>query len=847
MDTRLAKHSIRQLAANKVRLAITAAAITISVAFVSAAFTLGDGISEVIFGWGETQAAGLDLMVEPDTPFVATNFEVSPARVSDDTLQLVRSVDGVTEARPALWTDNLLRPTMPGGELIEDKFTVATHGWVDGGSFTMVDGAPPVAEEFSIDIGTAESMDYVVGDTYQMTTPTGTRPMRLSGIMRLTDTSGTTAGQVVQAIPLGELQATLGQPGYVNLHVNIANDADLETVRAAIEQALPEDLDVLTQDEVRARLRDQVAPFARGFRGGFLGFSGLAMFVAAFMIYNTFSVLMQQRTREIGLLRAVGASPGQIRTAIRFEAILLAVVASTLGIVGGLGVSWGISEMFHSAGGLPKPDLSLTPLSIIVSLTVGIVATLIASSAPARAACRIPVVVALRDGHVERREASRLRFAIGAVMVVSGAIALGFGLAVDLSAIATITVLALGAVMVFIGVAILNPLWISPFVKGLAAPLVAVSDVPGRLARDNIGRNRTRSASTAAALMVGLALVSLVLVVGESFKATVSRGAETAYLSDHIVVSQLGYKYPLAVAENLEKLPEVQRAVAISQDLAKIDGRVTYLTVADQSTAGDLIDFEITERADNPEAVAHPVLVTEREAREQGIALGDELATTFFNGRSLTLTVVGFHSNNTAGGNAYYIDRATWSEFTNQTTADLIAVQSSPDVTAAQFETAMTQFEAANEQVDVQTIDDFVASTADTVNTSLQVVNAMMFLAVVIAFLGIANTLALAITERTREMGLLRAVGMRRRLLRRSLRFEALLISMFGAIVGLALGVLFGIGSVFAIPPSVIDTVQVPFIQLGVLLVVASLAGVIAAAVPAWRASKRNPLELLAG
>ena len=847
MDTKLIRHGFRQLLANKVRLGLTSFAIIISVGFVSASFTLGSGMSKVIFGWGETQAGSLDLVVEPEAPFAPKNFEVSPARVDDETLDLVGSVDGVSDARPVLWSNFLFRPAEPNGDLVDDKFTVTTYGWVDGSNFAIDEGAAPQTGEFTLDSETAETYGYEIGESYDMATPTETKTLRLAGTTRYREEGGTAVGQVVQTISLDELQAELGQSGYVNIHVDVEEGADAEQVKASLEQTLPDDLVVLTQDELKASLRELVAPFAQGISGGLIGFGVLSLFVACFIIYNTFSVLMQQRTRELGLLRAVGASPRQVRTSIQVEAITLGLVCSIVGIAAGLGISYGLSEWFHASGGLPRPDLALTPVTVGLSLVVGTGATLAAVTAPARKACRVPVIAAVRDGQAAKQNTSMVRFIIGSLLAIAGVIAITMGLFADITVQSTMAFLGAGAMATFIGVALLNSLWVAQCARILAAPLVKFTGVAGRLARDNIGRNRSRSASTAASLMIGLALVSLVLVVGESFKVTLAEGTDAAYKSDNIVVNQWGYKYPIAVADKLRALPEVDQAVAISTDLAEIDGEVQYLTIAEQKTAGELVDFDVIEGVGYSDQVANPVVVTEAEATEKGIDIGDELTTQFFNGEVTELTVVGINRNNTAGGNSYYIDRSTWFEQTNQTTADIVAVQSADSTTSVQFDAAMERFEATNEQVNVETIEEFVESTERSINSALQTINALTFLAILISFLGITNTLALSISERTKEMGLLRAVGMRRRPLRRALRYEALLISLFGSLIGVGLGIAFGIGSVAAIPETIADSVQVPVVQIVALVVVAALASVLASAVPAWRAAKRPPLELIRG
>jgi len=839
------KHGFRQLAANRVRLLLTSLAIVISVAFTSAAFILTDGYSRSFQAWGAARSGTADVIVSRDTPFDSgLTFTFNPKRIDDAALDVVRGVPGVADARPVLWVDDLVRPTKPNGSPMDDKFTVQTRGWIAGDLMVVTTGSAPRTGEFVVDVDTARTHGYVVGDRYDVSTPVGTVDMTLSGLIRFGDDNAT-AGQVSMAVSLGDLQSWT-EPGFLGINITASSGVDGARLAAAVNDVLPEGLDAQTKAEVDAKNRAFITPIVNIFRGGFLGFASISVFVSAFLIFNTFTVLLSQRTREIGLLRSIGADPKQIRRSMQTEAAALGTIASLLGLVPGIGLAIALGKLM-STDGLPSPDLIVAPRTIAISLAVGIVMTLVATAAPAKRACGLPAIVALRDGYVADPNSSRRRFIVGVAVVVVGVAGAALGLAGVGSIATTAAALGVGAMAIFIGIAMLNPLWMHRATDLLGWPLHRLGGVPGKIARQNIGRNARRSATTAASLMIGLALVSMVLVVGQSAKVTLANGAASAYQSDHVVRSQLGYKYPAEIVANLDALDVVDRAVGLSLDVAEVDGSVQGITIGSQADAVGLFDFEISKGLAFSDTVTDPVVVSAEEASAKSIDLGDTIPITFVTGDQRNLTVIGINDNSTPGGNRYYIDRSTWFESTGQTTVDIIAVQSEPGVNSATFDSAIARFEAANTQVTVQTIDDFVATSGGNIDSVVAGINLLMLLAILISFAGIANTLTLSVLERTKEIGLLRAVGMLPRQLRRMIRYEASLISLFGAAVGATIGVGFGAAAVVALPSRVTDTISIPVVQIIAMMVFASLAGLVAAAVPAWRASKKNPLRLIAG
>ncbi len=838
----LTKLGLKQIKANRKRLGLTLFSVVLSVAFMTAAFVLGGGYSAVIYGWGEGQSVGVDLIVEPELAFQALNFEVNPARIDDETLALVRDTPGVADARPTLWTDNRIRPELPSGDLVPNRFATTTQGWDDGGPLEVVEGSAPARGQFTLDHETAADNRYSIGTAYDITTPTGTRSMVLSGLTDFGDDAGTTAGQVLMTFDLVELQDAMGERGYVRLDVNTASGVSADELRASLETRVPDGIDILTQAEFQERLRAQVSPFANGFRYGLLGFAVLSVFVSAFIIHNTFTMLMSQRTREIGLLRAVGASPAQIRSSVRNEAVVLGIIASVVGIGVGLFLSHALSALLRASSGLPDPDLSLTPLVIAGGLAVGTGMTVFASAVPARQASGIPVMAALVAGFATSRPTTNKRFIAGALVSLVGVVVVGLGAAGAGSTQVTLLLLVVGAVIVSLGIALLNPLWLEPLSNLLGKPLARFAGVPGKLASQNISRNTRRSATTAGSLMVGLALVSLVLVVGQSVKDRVASGAATAYIGDYIVANQYGYTYPIAASEALRQLDQVAATTSLSFDPASINEKRQYVTVADTDELGGLIDFA---GSFEMPSIGIPVWVTDTEASAQGLSVGDQVTIGFFNGAQASLRVAGTFGNNSAGQGSYLIDRSTWVEYTGQTSVDVIVIQSEPGVTASGFRSAMDRFEEANAQIRVESIEAYVQTADDSINQSLGVVNILMGLTVLISFLGIANTIALATFERSKEIGLLKAVGMKPRQVRRMIRYEAALISLFGAFIGAAIGVAFGTAAVAALPSSFADKISVPADQIAVLVALSAVAGVLAAALPAWRAARTPALDLI--
>ncbi len=620
-----------------------------------------------------------------------------------------------------------------------------------------------------------------------------------------------------------------------------------ETLRDEITQKVPARIQALTQSELTAEQQDDIgADFLDMFQTILLAFAGIALVVATFSIHNTFSILVAQRTRESALLRAIGASRRQVVVAVALEALAIGVVASAIGFGVGLGLAAGLKAMMGGAGlALPTAGLVVTTGTIITAAAVGILTTLIASVAPALKASRVAPLAAMRDVAVDRSGASKARAIAGVLISAAGAAVV---VTANSSPDGALARAGLGALAMLIGFVVLGPVVARPSSAVLGAGASVTRGFTGRLARRNAMRNPRRIAGSAAALMVGTAVVALFTTFGSSVKASINDMVDNNFAGD-LVITQTdfsGAAIDPSTATDIAKLPEVAGAVGSSNATVRIAGRTENPMATDPAALAKVLDLD--DKAGSMADVGPgDIAVGTRYADDHDLQLGDVVPVTFVDGTTTNLTVADIFGRQDVMSNII-MNRADWTPHAGTQDADVVVFVTLHDgVSEAAGLTAVQAVTAQHGAPDPLTRDGYVDSIGDQVDQMLYVIYGLLGIAVLIALMGIGNTLALSIHERTRELGLLRAVGQSRRQLRSALRWESIIVAVFGTVGGLALGTFLGWGMMRAMKAQgAFGVFEAPIVPLAVILGLAALAGVVAAVRPARRAARMDVLTAIA-
>ena len=836
--------TLKNLRANKIRFALTTFGVTLAVSFVVAAFVLADGLRSTFNDVADDITAGIDLEVRPVSEFG------DPDPLPVDLASIVVNVDGVADAAPSIEAaDDSVRPVLADGSTITtDGPPQLAFNWIDNeelSPFSLVDGAAPLIGQFTIDFDSADKHDFVIGDSYEFMTPAGRQDLTLSGTSSFgpnNDTVGATLMQMNTA-QSGEL---FGIDGLTSVNVEVADRADIATVQNAIAQAVPS-AEVVDNETVRTETAEEFTGEIDIIGNILLGFGGVALFVSIFIIYNTFAIVLGQRIRELALLRTIGAEPKQIRKSVLGEALVIGTIASVAGLVGGIGVSKGLEALFNAGGGsLPDSRLILSARTIIAAVAIGLGVTMFSAIGPARKASTVPAIAALNGGAAATAPGSRTRIASGTGLIAGGIGVGGLGLAGVGGTAATVALIALGAIAVFVGVTLLSPMAVGFITRTLGWPLAKTSGVAGRMAQQNAARNPRRTATTAAALMIGLTLVSTALVVGASVKSTIASTMERSVLADYMVTTQLEeVEFPTTLAAELESTEMVAAVTGFRYIEAQVGEDVQGVVAADFAQVGKLLDLDVQDGGYDT-TTTHPVMVAVDHANSEALGVGDIVTTSFANGTSVDVTVVGTFADQSLIFQDFLFDTSVYESADVNVADEWLAIGTVANTDPAALAAVLDQVSAQFPQADIETSEQFRDRIEGFVDEALAIVNIMVALAVIIALIGIANTLALSVFERTRELGLVRAVGMSRRQLRRMVRFEAALVATFGAVLGVAIGLLFGFGVVQGLPDSFASAVSIPVGSILTLVAVAAAAGVVAAWLPARRAGRLNILDAIA-
>ncbi|WP_306319682.1 MULTISPECIES: ABC transporter permease [unclassified Streptomyces] len=848
-SVRLSRTSLR---AHKRRFAGTFSAVLLGVAFLTGTLVMGDTLRASFDSMFAGASSGTDAVVRSGS-VITTPGESQGTRspVAASLADDLAKVPGVAAAAPNIQGAGQL--VGADGKPIGGQGPPTLAGnWIDDpelNAYQLSDGRTPrKSGEVVVNRGAAKTGDLKVGDTTTLRTPD---PLKVTvvglatfggedGMAQTTFTGMTRADAEKYLTP---------KPGEAStIQVRAGPGVSQQELVDSLTGHLPKGVEAITGEESAQENTDMISgQFLGLFTTFLLVFSGIALLVATFSIHNTFAIVVAQRTRENALLRALGAARRQVAQATLVEAGAVAVVASAAGLVGGIGIAAGLQALFPAIGfPFPEGDLVISPLSMLLPLAVGILVCLGSALLPALRAGRTAPLAALRESAVDDSGASRRRAVIGGAL---GAAALAVTL-VGVLAAPSITLAGIGAVLVLASFVVLGPVASTSAVRTLGAPLDRLRGVTGSLARRNALRSPKRTAATASALMIGVAVVSLFTVFGASLKATMDQTVNRSFAGDVAVStpsfgaggSGLSPKLAPAIAER----PEVASAVGLGRGVAEVDGKGRALTVTDPAALGTSFDLGTVDgsMADlGPRGLA----LTRAEADKQHLAVGDTARLTFTDGTKEAFTVRAVYGQSELAGD-YVISREAWAPHRTQDSDTLVSVTFKDGVATADGTKAVEKVAAAYGNPDVQTRDAYAESSAGGIDMMLTLVYALLALAVVIALLGIANTLTLAVHERTRELGLLRAVGQTRGQLRAMVRWESVLVAAFGTAGGLVLGGFLGWVLVeasdgasdsafaFALPP----------VQLAIVAVVGLAAGALAGLRPARRAARLDVLRAIA-
>ncbi|MBA8959937.1 ABC transporter permease [Rhodococcus opacus] len=831
------KVSLRNLAAHKVRLALTVLSVVLGTAFVAGSFVFTDTLQKTFDSIFENTAQGVDVRVSSE--------ERNSSGVPLADLDTITALDGVRAVAPAVSGQIVLIDSdgaavqTGGAPSIGESYL--PPGQALGEPDEYVQGGPPAqVGQMAVNASAAERAQLAVGDTTKVLVPArGMVDVTVSGIY---DTGNETGGFIGATFVDSQARELFTDGKHVE-YIDVAGTGPSQTeLRDEIAAALP-DAKVQTGDEVREETKAQVTEALSFINYFLLAFGAIALLVGTFIIYNTFSMIVAQRLRELALLRAIGASRKQVGRSVVFEALVVGVIGSAIGIAAGVGLAYGLRGLLNAFDvGLPEGPLQVGPRTILIALVVGVLVTTISAYAPARRASKVPPVAAMREEFASTGDSLHVRTVAGAVLGVLGVVGLVIGSRGTGGGAAA--VVGAGALGLILAVLFAAPALSRPIVGALGAVLAKPFGPVGRLARTNAVRNPRRTAATAFALTLGLMLVSVIGVFGASAKASVNQLVDSGVSADYVLTGPNQIGVPSGAARAVRNLDDVQSAAALHPVSVKVDDEQQQGASLDGPLEG-VLDYKLV--AGGADLTGNHLIVSQTTAAQKGWTLGTTVPMTSADGKVVDAEVTGVFEDNQLVGDWLVSDDVYRQVMPAATIPDLaVLVDAKPgaDLTQlrADLESATKQFVV----VQVQDREQFKGTQGQQIDTLLAILYGLLALAVVIAILGIINTLALSVVERRREIGMLRAVGMQRSQMRRTIYLESMLIAVFGAAVGVLLGIAFGWGFVSTLKDQGLDQVTVPWGQVIAMLLGSGVVGVLAALWPASRAARTRPLEAIA-
>ncbi|MGI8710678.1 MAG: ABC transporter permease [Acidimicrobiales bacterium] len=852
--------TLNSLWSHKRRLVSTCIAIVLGVAFMAGTFVLTSTINKVFDDLFATGYEGVDAVVRGPVLY-RDHHGTQRDNLPESALAEVKAVSGVAIAEGSISTEQITVLDQQGETMGGNGPPTIVGSWESDrqlNPYHVVRGrAPRSAGEAVIDKAGFEEGGFRVGGRIRLVTARGTRPLRLVGVTRFGDADSSGGVLGVQAT-LPQAQDLIGEANKLEtVDVRTAPGVDPETLVQRLEAAkVAPRADVVTGDEAAAEQSQELkGGFVSFFSTILLVFAFIALFVGAFIISNTFGILIAQRTRELALLRAVGASRRQVLTSVLFEAGVIGVVSSVVGFVAGVALAKGALVLLNAFGvDLPSAGITVRPISAVITIAVGLLITASASLLPAIRATRVPPLAALRDVAVDQSGRSRLRLVFGLLLLGAGVYSIlpAFGRDPTTDQLPGI---GLGLGLVILAVLVLGPTFARPLSLAVGSPLPRLRGITGRLSRENAMRSPRRTASTASALIIGVTLIVFITAFAASAQTSISNSISGGFKGQYIVQPQSQASFTGVSPKLARSLRDVDgvdvvAAASFTPTQLVLPGGAKpagFVGGIEPSTYGRVFDVKM-DTGKLTDLRPGTVVVDRQVAKKQGLRIGQQIGITSASGRKARLEISAISDEPNLLGQ-WTVSASDAARLSPSPTDAFIGLRIDRGLDLETLRAPLTAVVDRYPTMKLQDRDQFTGSLVDQIKALLNVIYGLLAISVLIALIGIANTLSLSIHERTRELGLLRAMGMARDQLRASVRWEAAIVALMGTVVGVLLGVGASIVMVKALVSQGFTDFQLPIfgiLSLATIVVVAVALGVLAAVRPAWRASRLNLLDAIA-
>lgn len=837
---------MRSVVARWPRLLLTALAIVASTSFLSGTFIFRDTIERTFDALFADVYERVDGYVQSSNSvenlFGLERRDRLPAEILDE----IRAVPGVADAQAAVQGDAVViakdgtpieRPTAPtfGAAINEGELSV----------WRLAEGRlPDGGNDVVLDTLTAQDGGFALGDEVTVNADSGSRVFTLVGIVEYDDIIS--PGNATWALFDGKTaEEFIAKPGFIDA-VLVLGDSSVsadQLVQRLADTLDPEVAEALTSAEITAQTQSEIEK-SLSFLTIFLSiFSFIALGVGMFVIYNVFSITAAQRQRENALLRALGANRRQITWSMMIEALVIGLFGSGVGLLGGVGLAAGIKRLLDAFDYvIPARGLAIEPRTVVVTLLAGTLASLLAALGPAIGAGRVPPVAAMSDAVLERVGSVRRRVVWAVISAV-----IGVGSIVNVMMGGDAVLLAVGVVGLFAAVLLLGPVMARPIARVIGAPVQRARGVTGTMARGNVQRNPRRTARTAAPVLIGVALVTGASVFAASIKEQIRDTVGSTFIGDYVVNSTNGgsVSFGQEFVDQLNEVPEVGVAsgLGFAFGVADAEGKAASGAVVNPATAQGLVNLVFVQGTMSDLTPAG-ILISEGEAKDRAVGIGGEVVLRV-DGADLALTVQGiYESSDFIPARTYHRD--TFVDTSIVTPAGIVSLTRAAGVSDSQFRAAVDTVVEAYGIGTLQDKREFIDSRADIVDRSLAFIYGLLLLSIMIATFGIVITLLLAVYERRRETGLLRAVGMTRAQVRTTVRWESVITSLYGAAVGVLMGLVLGYVIIVSLRDQGLTEYTIPVASIVWIMGLAFTAGVVAAVVPAWRATRLDILRAIA-